>query len=552
MVTTLIGVSSADGITPVTIYVDPSTHRVLTQTAAGSGTVTDFIFTNANGISGSVLTSTTTPTLTLTLGAITPTSVNGLTITSSTGTLTIAAAKTLTVSNTMTFTATDGSTIAFGAGGTVAYVANKLSVFAATTSAELRTVISDESGTGLLVFNDTPTLITPILGVATATSINGLIITTTTGTLTLTNGKTLTVQNTLTFSGTDASSVAFGAGGTVAYLGTAQTFTALNTYSFAGLPVRIVNTADAASNQGLKVESDRATVTANDEVYVSLILSDSAGNQDEFGRITMRGTTVTSTTEAGRMAFSVITAGALAEELYLTGTAFSPAANDGNALGTTTLMWADLFLATGGVINFNNGDVTITHSADTLAFAGGAYTFAGAVSPAANDGSALGTTALQWSDIFLAEGAVINFDNGDLTLTQAGNTLTLAGGELILPTDGPTSTLTAGFRGVPQNSKSAAYTTVLADAGHHILHPTADANARTFTIDSNANVAYPIGTAITFVNQTSQVVTIAITTDTMTLAGTTTTGSRSLAQNGVATALKITATAWIISGTGLT
>jgi hypothetical protein len=109
----------------------------------------------------------------------------------------------------------------------------------------------------------------------------------------------------------------------------------------------------------------------------------------------------------------------------------------------------------------------------------------------------------------------------------------------------------AGFRTIPQNSQSAAYTTVAADSGKHILHPAADTNARTFTIDSNANVAYPVGTAITFINETSQVVTIAITSDTLTLAGTTTTGSRSLAQNGVATAIKITSTKWIISGTGL-
>lgn len=108
-----------------------------------------------------------------------------------------------------------------------------------------------------------------------------------------------------------------------------------------------------------------------------------------------------------------------------------------------------------------------------------------------------------------------------------------------------------GFRTIPQNSQSAAYTTVAADSGKHILHPSADANARTFTIDSNANVVYPIGTAITFVNETSQVVTIAITSDTLTLAGTTTTGSRSLAQNGMATALKVATTKWIISGTGI-
>lgn len=109
------------------------------------------------------------------------------------------------------------------------------------------------------------------------------------------------------------------------------------------------------------------------------------------------------------------------------------------------------------------------------------------------------------------------------------------------------------FAGLPQNSKSAAYTTVLSDANKHILHPSADTTARTFTIDSNANVAYPIGTTLTFVNQNGAgVITISITSDTMRLAGAGTTGSRSLAANGIATALKITSTEWIISGTGLT
>lgn len=55
----------------------------------------------------------------------------------------------------------------------------------------------------------------------------------------------------------------------------------------------------------------------------------------------------------------------------------TPLASDGAALGTSSLMWSDLFLASGGVVNWNNGDVTLTHSADTLAFAGAAsgYTF---------------------------------------------------------------------------------------------------------------------------------------------------------------------------------
>ena len=139
------------------------------------------------------------------------------------------------------------------------------------------------------------------------------------------------------------------------------------------------------------------------------------------------------------------------------------------------------------------------------------------------------------------------------------STATLAGTESIPLTqsgvDKKTSPddLATYIRSIPQNSQSAAYTLVIGDAGKHILHPSADTTARVFTIPANSSVAFPIGTAVTFVNQSSAgTVTISITTDTMRLAGAGTTGSRTLAANGIATALKITSTEWIISGTGLT
>jgi hypothetical protein len=104
-----------------------------------------------------------------------------------------------------------------------------------------------------------------------------------------------------------------------------------------------------------------------------------------------------------------------------------------------------------------------------------------------------------------------------------------------------------------QNSQSASYTLVLSDSGKHILHPSADTSSRTYTIPSNSSVPFPIGTAVTFVNQNGAgTITIAINSDTMRLAGAGTTGNRTLAPNGIATALKITSTEWIISGTGLT
>jgi len=159
--------------------------------------------------------------------------------------------------------------------------------------------------------------------------------------------------------------------------------------------------------------------------------------------------------------------------------------------------------------------------------------------------------------------AVAGGGTGVGTSTGSGNNVLSTSPTLVTPILGtPTSgTLSActvdgtdavGFRNVPVNSQSAAYTAVLADSGKVIFHPSTDANARTFTIPANGSVAYPIGTAITFINMTSQVVTIAITTDTMYLSAAGTTGSRSLAQYGSATAIKMTSTTWLISGSGLT
>jgi len=95
-----------------------------------------------------------------TLGVASATSINKLTITApaTSATLTVADGKTLTASNSLTFTGTDSSSVAFGSGGTVVYTSNKLNALSSTTSAELRGVISNPTGSGSLVFSDNPTL----------------------------------------------------------------------------------------------------------------------------------------------------------------------------------------------------------------------------------------------------------------------------------------------------------------------------------------------------------------------------------------------------------
>ncbi len=146
-------------------------------------------------------------------------------------------------------------------------------------------------------------------------------------------------------------------------------------------------------------------------------------------------------------------------------------------------------------------------------------------------------------------GATTSTGSGAVVLAASPSLTGTIGLETVSPQVNNASSV--GYTGMPQNSQSAPYTLVAADAAKTVVHPITDNNARTFTIDSNANVPYPVGTVITFVNMINTV-TIAITSDTMYLAGAGTTGSRTLAAYGVATAIKVGTTSWIISGNGLT
>lgn len=232
------------------------------------------------------------------------------------------------------------------------------------------------------------------------------------------------------------------------------------------------------------------------------------------------------------------------------GTASTDAANIGN-LQSGTGIYVGTVGGTADVITLTVSPAIAAYAAgQTFRFiASGANTTNVTVNISALGAKAVtknGTTALAAGDIPSGMMVEITYD-GTRFILQSAATSTINSPTIVTPTiTGGTMTQVP----ITQNSQSAAYTTVLADGGKHILHPTADNNARTFTIDSNANVAYPVGTAITFVNQINTV-TIAITSDTLTLAGVGTTGSRTLAANGIATALKIASTSWIISGTGL-
>lgn len=105
-----------------------------------------------------------------------------------------------------------------------------------------------------------------------------------------------------------------------------------------------------------------------------------------------------------------------------------------------------------------------------------------------------------------------------------------------------------GYLGMPQNSKNVNYELVIGDMGKHVYVT----STSTVTIPAYTNVDFPIGTSIAIIAGAGVTASIAITTDTLYLGGTGTTGTRTLAAYGMATLVKVAQSTWFISGTGLT
>jgi hypothetical protein len=155
----------------------------------------------------------------------------------------------------------------------------------------------------------------------------------------------------------------------------------------------------------------------------------------------------------------------------------------------------------------------------------------------------LGSTVTSVGDLTLTN---VTISSGNVTCNIANSSIS----NTSVANAASDSVNVVGFMGLPQNSQNGDYNIVLGDAGKHIYHPDGQAVA-TYTFPANSNVSFTVGTAVTIINGSANNVTIAMTTDTMTLANTSNTSSRTLVANGVATCVKITNTSWIISGAGL-
>lgn len=128
--------------------------------------------------------------------------------------------------------------------------------------------------------------------------------------------------------------------------------------------------------------------------------------------------------------------------------------------------------------------------------------FSATINPVSNDGAALGTSSLQFSDVFLAEGGVINWDNGDATLTQVANALTLAGAGFVLAAGDTSyaplrfnqggSLMTTPDAGTLEMDANCFYaTTDAGNRGYVEVNHFIRANAtRTFTSDTNQQAIF--------------------------------------------------------------
>ena len=209
--------ATADAHETTLAVTDPTADRTITlPDATGTVALTSDITTHANlteahGATGAVV--GTTNTQTLTNKTLTSPVITGAVFNDGSVVFEGATADSHETTLAVTDPTADRTITLPDATGTVALTANKLDVFAATTSAELRTVISDETGTGGLVFADTPTLVTPNIGVATGTSLTLSGDLTVNGTTTTINSTTVTVDDKNLELGSSASPTDAGADG---------------------------------------------------------------------------------------------------------------------------------------------------------------------------------------------------------------------------------------------------------------------------------------------------------------------------------------------------
>jgi hypothetical protein len=307
-----------------------------------------------------------------------------------------------------------------------------------------------------------------------------------------------------------------------------------------GITYTTVKTANytAAANDGVQTDTSGgaftvtlpATPAVGDQVFVIDTSSSWATTNLTVGR---NGSTI-----EGSASDLICDISNVSVQLVYSGTTWNVFAQVGGASGA-----ADINTQTTGTLNVSRGGTGATTLTGYVKGSGTSAMTASATIPTSDLTGTLavangGTGATTAGAALTSLGAAASGANTDITALDQDVTITATG---TIATD------TIGYRGLPQNSQTGAYTLALADQGKMINTTTGGV-----VIPANGSVAFPIGAAISIFNNSGSNQTISITTDTLRLAGTATTGSRTLAQYGLATCVKVAATTWAISGAGVT
>ncbi len=346
--------------------------------------------------------------------------------------------------NSVTSVAGQNLLLAVGTGGTAltittstlaAAFAGALSVTGHTTFEGVTS--TGATGTGKLVYDTSPTLATPTIGVATATSINGLTITASTGVLTITNAKTLAATNTLTFSGTDSTTMTFPTtSATIARTDAANTFTGHQTIE--GV------TSTGATGTGNLVFSITPTLTGSPVVGGSTFTSSAVTSLNSITSVA--GQNLVLAVGTGGTALTVTTstlAATFAGALSVTGhTTFEGVTSTG-ATGTGNFVYSITPTLTGspvvGGITFSSNAATSFNTITSQAATALALNANGNVTIKTTDGTTLAAT-------FSGTGTTL----AGLLTTVASATSSAGvriphGAAPTSPTNGDTWTTTAGF-----------------------------------------------------------------------------------------------------------